>query len=505
MASSTAATKSGIPLSARQAFLIYSRAIRSLVTCACALAIIALTGCGGGGSRGSNVIAQPLQPGEPRAAGSAAPTSRLTPDATSTSGPYHIATWAYDYSDGKGESATSSQVDQLVSYAQGDSKALTDCHTVVHACKAVFYFRPFATVAANPSSCSQQPDASVLAAAPELWFLHLTGYSDSAHRVQGFDLQGCAMYGMNPNASGLQTWWLNYLRANVNSYDVFFIDEAPMDLIDATSFHSGGGCAGAYCQSTQEIGPDPAMERAHVAFANSLSYSNGSPMSFIYQQAYPSRTQALDLDAFAATTRFVGTSCEGCIANTAAIVVPNNYEPYLNEIAAVTHVGRSSGRYFLIISDGDAPAGSSTEMLQRLATTGIVWLAYRGGFVIVQPNLERYTPNLAIWPEDLIYPSNPVQSMVSGAADLQVAPGVWRREFFTCYQKGKLFGRCAAVVNGNGSAVTVQSSWLTRTYKHIVSLSGGDVLSGGSANVNTTPFVPNSTTIQAGGAILLAQ
>jgi hypothetical protein len=224
-------------------------------------------------------------------------------------------------------------------------------------------------------------------------------------------------------------------------------------------------------------------------------------MRFIYQQVYPSRTQSLDLRALAATTRFAGTSCEGCITNTASIVVPKNYQPYLNEIAAVTAAGKS----FLIISDGDASTGSSTQILQRLATTGMVWLAYRAsGLVIVQPNLERHTPNLAIWPEDLIYPSNPVQSMTSGAADLQVAPGVWRREFLTCYQKGRLFGRCAAIVNGNTNAITVRSSWLTRTYNHIISLDGGDVLSGGSASVNTTAFVSN-TGIQAGGAILLTQ
>lgn len=301
----------------------------------------------------------------------------------------------------------------------------------------------------------------------------------------------------------MQAWWRAYLRANANAWDMFFVDQEPMDLKDATSFHSGGGCAPqpTYCTSTQELPDDAAVVAGHENFVNAMSYSDGSAMHFIYQQAFPQRTRTLDLTALVATSRFVGVTCEGCITNTASIVVPNNYALFLNEMAAVT----ADNDQFLIIADGDAAPGSATEILQRLATTGIVWLAYSEGHTIVQPNLERYTDNLAIWPEDLIYPSQPLQTMVSGASDLQVASGVWRREFKTCYQKGSFFGRCAAIVNSNSSSVTVQASWLTQSYKHAITLSGGDVLSGGTARVGTTSFLPGVTTVQSGGAVLLAQ
>ena len=364
--------------------------------------------------------------------------------------------------------------------------------------------RPYTILSSSPSSCKTIPDVDILAAASENWFLHLSGYSDSAHRVWGTDKAGCVMWSMNPNNTAMQTWWLNSLRAKANNFDLFFVDMSPMSLANATYFPgSGGGCAPwpTVCTSTNELLDDAAVVAAHVGFMNAMSHKNGSPMHFIYQQAYPKLTEVDDLSAIAATPRIAAVTCEQCIANVGQIVVPRNYEPFLNEMAAVN----ATNAAFYILSDGDAPAGSATQVLQRLVTTGIVWLAYSEGHTIVHPNLEQTTNNLAIWPEDLIYPSSPLQTMRLGAADLQVAPGVWRREFATCYQKSIFFGHCAAVVNSTSSSVTIQASWLTRRYTHVVALSGGDVLSGGTASVRTTAFTPNVTQIQAGGALLLAQ
>ena len=440
----------------------------------------------------------------PTIAPSASPTPTIAPSATptgSTTGPYHIDTYAYDQTYGEAHGVGLGQINQLLTFAQGDKKALNDCHSGTHACKAVYYFRPFAEVASTPSSCSEEPDASVLAAASENWYLHYPGYADAAHRVVGKDAGGCLMYAMNSDNMAMQAWWLNYLRANANNYDLFFVDEEPMDIVDATSFQSGGGCNGTYCKTTQEIGADPAMEASHVGFMQGLTYTQGAPMQLIYQQAYPARTQSLDLTAMGTSSNYMGVSCEGCITNTGSTIVPNNYKPFLDEMAAII----AANKTFLVIADGDAPSGSSTEILQRLVTTGIMWLAYSEGHTFVQPNLERYTKNLAVWPEDLIYPSKPIQTMVSGADDLQVAPGVWRREFSTCYQMGHSFGRCAAIVNSTSSAVTVQGAWLSQSYKHMASLSGGDVISGGTASVGTSTFTPGVTTIQAGGALLATQ
>jgi len=431
------------------------------------------------------------------------PTPAPTP--TPTPGPYHIGTFAGDSYTGQGAYATAAQVNLLLSYAdnQGETKALADCHSGSNTCKTDFYMRPYAIEDPSTSGCSKQPDASIMAAASESWFVHNTGYSDSAHRVWGKSAAGCTMWSMNPNSAAMQTWWQSYLWAHADSYDLIFLDMSPMSLQNATWFTSGGGCSPwpSKCLSTQELPDDTAVVAAHVAFVSSMSHTSGSPMQFLYQQAYPSRTESGDLSALRSTSKLVGVTCEGCIANIAATVVPSNYQTYLNEIAQVT----AGGNDFLIISHGSSPTGSSTQLLQRLVTTGFAWLAYSDGHTFVEPNLERTTNNLAVWPEDLVYPSAPLQTMTSGASDLQVAPGVWRREFATCFQQSRFFGHCAAVLNSNGSAVTVTSSWLTQSYRHVVSLSGGDVLSGGVASITSSAFTANVTTVPAGGALLLAQ
>jgi hypothetical protein len=364
----------------------------------------------------------------------------------------------------------------------------------------VFYLNPNHEYDYGSPSCVTHPDADVLAAASESWFVHNTGYADSAHRVYGKSRFGCYVWELNPNSSGVQTWWSNYLRSSADTYDLYLLDNDPMDVVEENYFtFSGGGCNPwpSYCYSTQEISNNAAQVLAHAHFVNAMSHSNGTPMVFFYQQA--SFNIPLDLSAFTTSNRLIGVSCEGCIATTAIPVRPTLYRSVLNEMAAVN---ASSGSY-LLISHGNSPAGSATQVLQRLVTTGIVWLAYSQGHTIVQPDLEANTNNLAIWPEDLIYPSGPVQSMVLSANDLQVTPGVWRREFTTCYQAGNFFGRCAVIVNSTASAITVRSSWLSQSYRHVITLSGGDELSGGVANLAGASFIPNSTVVQAGGVLLL--
>jgi hypothetical protein len=236
---------------------------------------------------------------------------------------------------------------------------------------------------------------------------------------------------------------------------------------------------------------------AHANFANAMTHSNGSPMYFFYQQA--SFNVPLDMSPFTITNRFIGVTCEGCVASIASPVNPRVYAYVLDEMAAVN----ATPAAYMLISHGNSLAGSATQILQRLVTTGIVWLGYSEGHTIVQPDLETNTDKLAIWPEDLIYPSYPRQSMRTSSNDLLVAPRVYRREFARCYQRGFLLGPCATVVNANPSAVAIRSSWLYQTYHHVVTLRGGDALSGGVADISGAAFIPGSTWVQAGGAILL--
>jgi hypothetical protein len=424
----------------------------------------------------------------------------------STAGPYHIDTWALDGAGNahvtEGLNASAASVNLLVTYALGGGKARSDCSSGTRSCKSAFYLDYAMAVDPYPSSCNDYPNNLVVEAATESWFLHDTGYTDSSHRVYGKDASGtCTIFAMNPNSPGLQAWWRAFLQANATGFNAIYFDSNSMDVPDAGWFPTGGGCDPwpHVCTSMEEIANNSAEVAARVNFANAMYYSNGSPMYGFYQQA-DLNNPALDLAALAASSSFLGVTCEGCIASPGR-VNPGNYSRVLNEMAAVAESPRGS---FVLISNGSYPTGSANQIFQRLVTTGIVWVAYEEGRTMVQPNLEYSTDNLAIWPEDLIYPSNPLETMVTGALNLEVVPGVYRREFARCYQQGVLFGQCAAVVNATGSGVYIQASWFRQTYGHVITLSGGDVLSGGVANRAGMNYVPGVTVLPAGGALLLA-
>ena len=148
-------------------------------------------------------------------------------------------------------------------------------------------------------------------------------------------------------------------------------------------------------------------------------------------------------------------------------------------------------------------------------------LGYSPGHLVDWADLEQGSQNLAVWPEEGIYPTDPVQSMgapggsgcltgsgqacsTGGHNDVQVAPGIYRREFGACYDHGTLFGACATVINTTASAVTVQRAWLTGSYGHQITFTGGDVQSGGGLDRAGASFTPGTSTVAAHDATLLA-
>jgi hypothetical protein len=304
---------------------------------------------------------------------------------------------------------------------------------------------------------------------------------------------------MNPNSTSYQSWWHSYLRANADNYDFLFADDDYM-VLSKEMYFTTSGCSPwpSKCTSTEEIPDDAHMVLAHANMINAMSHSNGSPMNAFFQQI--SFNDALDASAFTTTTPFRGITSEGSISSPAYPALALRYSWVLDEMAEINAVGGM----FLLTTQGNSPTGSSTQTLQRMLTTGFAWLGYREGRTIVWPDLEQNQPNkLPIWPEDLIYPSQSVQRMAAGHADLEVAAGVFRREFSRCYQKGVYFGACASVVNANRYAITVETSWLSSGYHHMVTLIGGDVLSGGTAQISGAPFIAGTSQVQAGGAVLL--
>jgi hypothetical protein len=168
-------------------------------------------------------------------------------------------------------------------------------------------------------------------------------------------------------------------------------------------------------------------------------------------------------------------------------------------------------------------AGASYEQQSRRVQEATVLLGFSPGRVVDWANLEQGRGTLAVWPEEGIVPTRPVQSMPApggrgclagtgvlcsrgGHNSVQVAPGVYRRVFRSCYRRRIGFGPCAVVMNTTGGPIVVRSSWLRGArFSHQITLTGGDVQSGGSINVTGAPFRAGATTVGPKDAVILAR
>lgn len=484
-----------------------TRSVFAMVT------IAALAACGGGGGAGSSTI--PSVATSSSRAGVVAMTASATPTPVPLMNvPAHIPTWVYDEYWAGGANASASAVTQYVTYAEGgngNTKAQKDCSTSPKSCYSVFYFDP--NFQYDGTTCPVLPDTNFINAASESSFVHEAGYTDAAHRVVGHYNEGCKgstmtipVYLANQTSPSVIAWFQNYLQQNGDSWDNYFMDDTSTVLLDQTYGPGGGFCQDSlpnhWCSTTQEYPTDSAVAQAHAAFANSLNHLNGSPMKFFFNGIdfsgqTPRSLQLLTL----APGHFSGAVCENCIVSGGTLR-PNLYAPVLKAMAQIDAIPNEA---IVELNTGASPAGSAAQLTQRTVATAIAWLGYSDGHTIVFPDFETNTQGLSVWPEDLIYPGAPLQTMSTGASDLAVATGVYRREFVSCFNNQAPIGPCAAVVNASSATVTVSSAWLQQTYGHVISMTGGDILSGGTLSLTATAFSPNVTTIAPGQAVLLAQ
>lgn len=474
--------------------------------------IIPIAGCAGGGAGGAG---QPVSPGF--AALPAMRTQTVTPAsaATSASGvPAHIATMAYDEYGAEGRSASSASVQQYLTYAEGgegNDKAVVDCdQSATRSCYSVFYLDPNFVYAS--ASCPGTIAAQVSSLGSESWFVHEAGYTDSAHRAHGSYSQYCQgreqtipVYWLNENNTAVQSYFSSYIHQYAAQWDTFFMDDTSGSVLTQGYGPGGGFCPDSdsahYCYSTQEYANDAAVVAAHAAFVDSLNRTNGAPATFFFNGISFSHGQPQNLTLFQSSNRFTGITCEECIIDN-NLPRPTMYAEVLTAMAQIDQI---PGASFIELNTGTQSAGAAIQQRNRRIVTAVAWLGYADGHTIDFANLEDDTTNLAVWPEQMIYPSQPVQTMTSSANDIMVAPGVYRREFAQCYDAGQPIGQCAAFLNANTTSVTIQSSWMTQSYKHILQLAGGDVLSGGSLGLTDAYYAPGRTTIPPDAAELLVK
>lgn len=440
----------------------------------------------------------------------APPVTSSSPPASGAqaSGPWpvasHIETWGLDDC-GQGSGTATSLVRQWLSYAETncgpgwDGKALSDCHlNGTTYCNVIQYLD---TNWIYPGG--SPPWNAFHAAAPESWYQHTPGSQTNRVTTSAFG----GGYLINQSNPGVQSFFQSYVRSNYGSDDGLMMDDQAPGL----SIQLWGSSCN--CSATNEIGSSSALRSVHGTMSAALTHASGQPYLQIDNTlpANPWLPQGMDMLNDSAGVH--GLLKEGSPEYNGSL--DPYYSTLLDEIA---YVADNTNDFVVTLSYGDP--GASYQTQSRRVQEGTMLLGYTPGHLVDWENLQQGNNDLGVWPEEGIYPTGPIQSMGSPAGsgclagtgsvcpsgghnDLQVAPGVYRREFTNCYKQGASFGPCAAIVNTTSSAVTVSRSWLAQSYGHQITFNGGDVQAGGTLNLAGAGFTAGASAIGAKDAALL--
>jgi hypothetical protein len=135
-------------------------------------------------------------------------------------------------------------------------------------------------------------------------------------------------------------------------------------------------------------------------------------------------------------------------------------------------------KLLLCYSNNTSTASTSSDLRQ------FVYASYLMTYDPTTTVLWEYfgTPSgFHVQPESEIVPLYPSVQEPSDIWGLQIAGGVYGREYGACYVNGNNVGRCAAIVNP--SLRTSYPYPYAAKYRHTLVISGGGVLDGGSISV----------------------
>lgn len=434
--------------------------------------------------------------------------------------PRHTETWAFDDAGSAGRcnggyGASPYLVRRWLTYAETNcgsrnAKALRDCRARrVSYCTVIQYFNANRLWSGNP-----------ILSAPtrEDWWLHEPGYTDAAHRLT----DSSAVWGharwLNQTNTAAQHWIADYVRAHYNAWDGLLMDNTGASL--KAQFYRSDVPADQQYTSSQELTTNRAVVDEHEALATVLKHANRTPFEQVDNGVSPNPFVPTALPLLNHPASVVGLISEGS---------PWDYgfSPYYSNLLDVMAAVDARLGDFIVLLSYD---GNGSQQARRVQEATVL-LGYEPGHVVSWAALEQRNLDLSIWPEEGIYPTDPVQSMAppggrgclsgdgrlcsaGGHNDLRAVvdrsreasgAGVYRREFRECYDRGVWFGRCAAIVNDTSSAVTIRGSWLRQSYRHLITMRGGDVQSGGKIDLTGATFTPGVTSIPADDAILLAK
>ena len=414
----------------------------------------------------------------------------------------HIETWAYDDSCNSGASASPSLVRQWLTYAEANcgaqgGKAVHDCH-VGHQrfCHSMQYL--------NTAWQFADQHLPVPARTAGHWFLH-EPLTNGHARI--YTQSGGGGYLIDQRRPDVRSFFRSYVRSHVDRVDGLLMDWQTPGLSQELSASICG------CTRTREIATNRDLQAAHQLMSQVLTHRNGRPFLQVDNTLAPNPFLPQGLNMLNPRIGVVGWVAEGEPMSYGTL--DPWYTTLLDQIAYVAT--RTSG--FVVPLAYDYATAPDLDRTRRVQEATML-IGYSPGHLVDWLDLDHGNQHLSVWPEEGIYPSDPVESMRTpggrgclrgagvdcargGHHDVQVAPGVFRREFRSCALLGRRFGGCAAIINTTGNGVLVQASWLRQAYGHVITWSGGDVQSHGAVHATGSGFTPGQW-LDPHDAVLLA-
>ena len=461
---------------------------------ACALAIFVLTGLAG--ARPAPSVSSPRTAAAAPAASAASARSWASPQA-------HIPTWAFDDGCNGGAGASGALVRTWVTYAESDCgpntvKAQGDCHAAAGPrCLVMQYLDTDWNFAVEAVALHRASDSG--------WWLHEPG----AHRrTRIFSDSFGGGYLVNQTNPAVRSFFRSYARRHYNADAGLLLDWQSPSLSQELYYST------CHCATTAEIRSNSELRLAHERMSAGLTHSDGRPFIQADNTLPPNPYLPQGFDMLNRSRGVDGWVVEGEPYDYGTL--DPFYSTLLDQIAYVEN--RTTG---FVVPMSRTAAGAADQPVGRRVQEATMLLGYSPGHLVDWANLETGSLDLAVWPEEAIYPTRPLESMArpggagclagtgtvcsrGGHTSLQVSPGVYRREFRACYESGVRFGPCAAIINTTSHPVVTGARWLRLRFHHEISLAGGDVQSGGRIALAGRPFAAGATQIPAHDAVLLA-
>jgi hypothetical protein len=460
--------------------------------------------------------------------------------------PTHTETWAYDDGCNGGTGASATLVRQWLNYAENScgswtaaspSKSVSDCHSGSTVYCSVMPYVDTNLVYNNSPPIDPVTNSNLLSTAAEDWYLHEPSPNQTT-RITSTAYGGGFL--MNQNDPAYQSWWQSDVNHSFPGADGLFMDDQSpylplFGLSSQYSYEVEAACSGSGCPAQASI---TNLQSAHGVMSSAL-INNATGAAYpqidntLPDCGNPYETaQGVGPTGNMITGPVIGLLAEGCPIgeNGSGLGVLSAY--YADFLDDVAWVEANTAGTVVFLSYGQA--GATTETQDRLIQEATELLGYKAKQMVSWPELEKGNGDLSIFPESGIYPTAPIQTMTNpsgtgcltsasgvsctsgGHNSLQVVSGVYRREFSNCFNQGVSFGPCAAIVNTTGGAVTVVSSWLTKTYHHSITLmcngspcsstntTDSDVQQGGTISLTGASFAAGTTQVPADSALLLS-